>query len=190
MASGVRIALLDGANQAGNGGQERSPHAPRLAADGQLQGVMNALVLALAMVALPGRLQDVVKFVEFDRFEEVMMGAGTQTFLGLFGIVAGRQDDDADFRPATANLLYQPQSAASRHAQIGDDDWREALFEQFQGLLGGAGYLTGIIPQGGGANENVLRRRFIIDDRDGDGGVCLVKPHQVVPSKTIRGCNG
>ncbi len=69
------------------------------------------------------------ELVELDGLEEIMVRPGLEAFLGGVGIVAGRQDDDADVGPATADLLDQPQTATAGHEQIGDDDGRAMFFE-------------------------------------------------------------
>ncbi len=180
VAGRVRIAFLDRAHQAGDSGQESAAHTPSLSPHGPLQRALRALVVLMAMIASPGGLQDVAQFVELDGLEEIVVRAGVETFAGGVRIVAGRQDDDADVGPAPADFLNQPQTAPAGHEQIGHDDGRVVVFEQFEGLFGGAGRLTLVVPGTGGANENVLRRRFVIDHGHGDGGRCLVEPYHVL----------
>src|SRR6185437_2931624 len=109
--------------------------APGLPAHGELQGVVGALVFSMAMVALPGGFKDVAELGELEECEKIVGAAGTPAFSGGIGIVAGRQDDDANVGPTTTDFLNQPESAATGHEQIRHDNRRGVLFEQFDGLL-------------------------------------------------------
>src|SRR5262249_14538798 len=68
-------------------------------------------------------------------------------------------------------------AAAPRHQQVGDDDGRRPLFEQFQRLLGGAGGLALVVPGARSPDQHVLRDRFVIDDGDRDRVEIGLEPH-------------
>src|SRR4051794_38201021 len=106
-----------------------------------------------------------MKLFQFDRLEEKVLGARFETLPGRVHVLGRRQDDDADLRPALANLPYQPDAAKPGHSQIGDDDRRQAFLEQLQGFLGTVSGLALVVPGAGCATENVLDERLVIHDR-------------------------
>src|SRR5262249_50973382 len=113
----------------------------------------------------------------FDWLEEVVMSASTQTFVGGFGIMASGQDDDADFGPAAANFVHQPQPAATGHQEIGNNDGSQSLLQQFEGFFGTAGGLAFVTPGARRQAQDVPQARFVVHNRDADRFWIGIEPH-------------
>src|SRR5258708_22594577 len=127
VAGCVRVTLLHRQDETIDRGEERVANAMRLPANGAFQVPAIAFVFSFEEIAAAGDLEHVVKFIEIDRLDEVMMSAGLETGPGGVSVLTGRDDDNCDVGPATADLLHQPNAALARHAQGGHDDPAEAL---------------------------------------------------------------
>ncbi len=97
-----------------------------------------AFVLVVALMLPQRRFQSMVKLVEIDGLEKVVMCAGIHALRQRVAFMGGGHDDDGRRRPTLLNLAHQPDAPPARHAQIGDDHRRGSLFQKSDGLLGRA----------------------------------------------------
>ena len=102
MAGGVAVTCLQRSHQARDRGEEGVAQLVRLFVDDGFELFLLPLVFAAHQLAIPGRLQGVMEFIDVDRLEEIVLHAGAHALQERFLLGTTGDDDDGGVRASVS----------------------------------------------------------------------------------------